>query len=359
MFWVLLLSLCLVAAVAIAWPALRRARDTTDTGEVEALRARLHELERERVQGLLDEDAYVRIRAEVGRALITAAEREERPGRIARGARGAVLASAVVTPLAAVLLYFGLGAPGYADQPLAARIEREDVAVLVAQAERHLQQHPDDVRGWATLLPIYRRTNRIADAEKAYDAILASADLDDTRRSALLTDRAEMRLSGTGGAVAPVAADLNEAAVLDPRNVRAAFYLALGIEQGGDRKAARTAWQAVLADHADQPGPWQGVVEQRLAALEGTERGPTAAQVEAAGELSTADRTAMIDGMVASLSERLAREPDDRAGWLRLVRSYVVLEREADAETAWRAASTHFPGDAELAALGRERGWSS
>ena len=35
----------------------------------------------------------------------------------------------------------------------------------------------------------------------------------------------------------------------------------------------------------------------------------------------------MIEGMVSRLAERLKAEPDDVEGWLRLIRSYVVLGR--------------------------------
>ena len=46
----------------------------------------------------------------------------------------------------------------------------------------------------------------------------------------------------------------------------------------------------------------------------------------------------MIEGMVASLAERLKREPDDVEGWLRLIRSYAVLGRQDEAAEAARAA---------------------
>jgi hypothetical protein len=42
--------------------------------------------------------------------------------------------------------------------------------------------------------------------------------------------------------------------------------------------------------------------------------------------------------MVNGLAERLKREPDDVEGWLRLIRSYVVMGRPQDAATAARAA---------------------
>ena len=50
--------------------------------------------------------------------------------------------------------------------------------------------------------------------------------------------------------------------------------------------------------------------------------------------MSPEDRKLMIEGMVASLSEKLADEPNNEAGWRRLIRSYIVLNRPEDAKSA-------------------------
>ncbi len=46
----------------------------------------------------------------------------------------------------------------------------------------------------------------------------------------------------------------------------------------------------------------------------------------------------MINGMVTRLAARLKDEPNDVEGWLRLIRSYVVLGRTDAAAEAARAA---------------------
>ena len=56
---------------------------------------------------------------------------------------------------------------------------------------------------------------------------------------------------------------------------------------------------------------------------------------------------AMIEGMVASLAKRLESEPDDVDGWLRLIRSYVVLGRAEDAADAARIALAGLRTDAD------------
>jgi cytochrome c-type biogenesis protein CcmH len=46
----------------------------------------------------------------------------------------------------------------------------------------------------------------------------------------------------------------------------------------------------------------------------------------------------MINSMVTQLAARLKDNPDDVEGWLRLIRSYSVLGRTADAANAGRDA---------------------
>jgi cytochrome c-type biogenesis protein CcmH len=55
---------------------------------------------------------------------------------------------------------------------------------------------------------------------------------------------------------------------------------------------------------------------------------------EAAAGLSPAQRSEMVETMVASLDERLRKSPNDPDGWMRLMRSYVVLGRQDRARDA-------------------------
>jgi cytochrome c-type biogenesis protein CcmH len=89
----------------------------------------------------------------------------------------------------------------------------------------------------------------------------------------------------------------------------------------------------------------------------GAQPGPSAADVEAAGEMSAEDRAVFIRSMVARLAERLEAEPGDFQGWLRLAQAYGVLG-EADrarnalarAETAIRELPEGAPERAQLEA---------
>jgi cytochrome c-type biogenesis protein CcmH len=49
-----------------------------------------------------------------------------------------------------------------------------------------------------------------------------------------------------------------------------------------------------------------------------------------------------VQGMVASLAARLAEQPDDPEGWVRLVRSYAVLGDAANRDAALTKAKARY-----------------
>ena len=55
------------------------------------------------------------------------------------------------------------------------------------------------------------------------------------------------------------------------------------------------------------------------------EKGPTPEDVRAAEAMLPAERSAMIRGMVDGLANRLSESPRDAEGWIKLIRSRVVL----------------------------------
>jgi cytochrome c-type biogenesis protein CcmH len=252
----------------------------------------------------------------------------------------------VLLPLGAAGLYLLLGAPQMPGQPLASRFdatpEHRSIAELVVRVEAHLEQNPDDGRGWEVVGPVYMRMGRFEDAVKARQNALrllgATADRE--------ADLGEALAGLANGVVtAEAKAAFERAVALDPEKFKARFFLGLAAEQDGRREEAARLWRALVA--ASPPGaPWLGLLQESLARVDPDAAraapapsadvaaprvapGPSAQDVAAAGELSPEQRNDMIRGMVARLAERLTREGSDVDGWLRLVRAYMVLgERE-------------------------------
>jgi cytochrome c-type biogenesis protein CcmH len=76
-------------------------------------------------------------------------------------------------------------------------------------------------------------------------------------------------------------------------------------------------------------------------------KGPDANQVAAAAEMAPAERTGMIEGMVARLAQRMAENGSDVDGWLRLIKAYSVLGERDKALAAAASARTALAGNSD------------
>ncbi|MGC4391574.1 c-type cytochrome biogenesis protein CcmI [Agrobacterium sp. M50-1] len=369
MFWIVVAILTAAVAIVLMYPLMRKteAPQTRRDGEVAVYRDQLAELDRERAAGLIGQTEADYARAEIGRRLLAAAETEEQPGREARPLRHNLAASliTILLPALGLCLYIWNGSPEVPDMPLEARLEKpgNDMNLLVARAERHLAQNPDDGAGWDILAPIYFKTLRLGDAELAYRNALRILGPSAER----LTGLGETLVAGNDGIVIEAARDaFAQAEKLKPGNPRARFYLALSLEQAGKAEEARAAFAALAAD-APAGAPWLPLVQEHIARTGGAATpaapGPTAQDMAAANDMTASDRQAMIEGMVSSLDAKLKENPADFEGWMRLVRAYSVLKNEAKAGEALRAGLKAFPPEGEqgrqLLALAKELGVSA
>lgn len=353
-FWIIAALLTLGACLAVLAPFSRRhARPARDEDhDLEVYRHQLAELEKDAERGLIAPGEAEQARAEIGRRILRVdAERKSRPGPSGTTtlARYGSLFAVLSIPLVSWGVYASVGSPGMPAQPLEARLERNPAEAsmmeLVARAEAHLANNPEDARGWEVLAPVYLRMGRGGDAVVAYRNAIRL----DGETAIRQTGLGEALVAVAGGTVTFEAQQAFEAALaIEPGNARARYFLATGYMQDGRRDDAVSIWQAMAAE---LPGdsPWRGAVVEALreAGIEvaAAAPGPSAEQMQAAAEMDEEERTAMIEDMVAGLDARLRGQPDDPQGWQRLVRSYVMLGREDDARDAL---------DRGLQALGRE-----
>ena len=68
-------------------------------------------------------------------------------------------------------------------------------------------------------------------------------------------------------------------------------------------------------------------------------------QKSAIQALPADDQMAMIKGMVAKLADRLKTNPNDPDGWIKLIKSYLVLNDSASAKAALNTALLAFTND--------------
>jgi cytochrome c-type biogenesis protein CcmH len=346
--WFVMGIMTAAAVFVVLWPLARRA-STFGGSDVEVYRDQLEEIGRDRAAGLIGEGEAEAARIEVSRRMLAAAaDAPQSPAAgSARRRRATALAALVLLPLGAAGLYVLLGSPGLPGQPLAPRREAPpehgSLAELVGRVEAHLENNPQDGRGWEVIGPAYMRLGRYDDAVKARRNALRLLGPSGTREA----DLGEALTGAANGVVTAEAKSAFERALrLNPDDFRARYFVGLAAEQDGRPKEAAELWRNMLAS-APADAPWIGLLRESLARVDPgavPARGPSAEDVAAASELSPEQRAAMVRGMVERLAERLKKDGSDVEGWLRLVRAYMVL---GDRDRALAAA-----GDARRALAG-------
>ena len=364
LFWILVAILTAAVAAVLILPLLRRpAADADDAGhDVEVYRDQLEELKRDEATGLIGAAEAELARAEVARRLI-AASKAATKGRASPTERRNRLAQAFVIaalPAIGLCLYLATGRPDLPAQPLAERLANpgNDISILIARAENHLARNPDDGAGWDLLAPIYYRSGRMEDASNAFAQAIRILGPNTDR----LDGHAETLIALANGIVTTEARkQLEQSLALKADNPRAKYYLALALEQEGKKPEARAAFEA-LAKETPADAPWLPLVNRHIAALGGEAGGqlgnPTSEDMAAAEGMAAGDRQQMIAGMVESLAAKLQENPDNFEGWMRIIRSYVVLDQRPKAEAALQTALKTFSADSEngkeLLALARD-----
>ncbi|PWK75729.1 c-type cytochrome biogenesis protein CcmI [Aminobacter sp. AP02] len=359
LFWVIAAVLTLGASLAVLLPLTRQAEGEADNShDLEVYRDQLGEVDKDAARGLIAPSDADLARAEIARRIIKF-DAEDAP----RSKGGSQLASRLVGVVAVLAIpvlswsvYTVIGSPDVPSQPLSARLSQKpaDTSIdeLIARAEAHLVANPSDGRGWDVLAPVYLRMGRADDAITAYRNAIRIEGTTAAREAGL----GEAIAGSSGGIVTADARMAFEASLkLEPANPKARYFLALALAQEGKLAEAAIVWRQ-LSDSLPPDSPWRPVTEQAVAQAEGRTApanemaggpGPNQGDIDAAASMSAGDRTAMIEGMVATLDEKLRQNPRDPEGWLRLVRSYQVLGKTDLAQDALGRAYAALGRDSE------------
>jgi cytochrome c-type biogenesis protein CcmH len=367
MVWAAFALMTGAVVLAVLWPLGRARSAAARAPDVSFYHSQVEEIERDLALGLLTPADAEAARAEAGRRLLRVSDEPVAEGPSRRGARFAALFALVAIPALSLALYISLGNPELPDQPLATRVaERQgqfEVQSAVKKIEDHLATNPDDGRGWDILAPVYMKMGRYGDAAKAFGN--ANRVLGDTPER--LTAQGEALVYAAQEEVTPEAQALfNKVLDLQPGHPVAFFYLAMAREQGGDRSGALEAYTQ-LAEGTPPNAPWQPIVRARIVALGGTppaaDGGPKGETADAVRAMPSDEQRAMIRTMVDGLAAKLDADGRDVEGWLRLLRSYKVLQENDLANAALAKARTALAADPDglsrINALAAELGLKS
>lgn len=344
LFWTILVLMTAAALGAVVWPLVVDRQPSSGGSDIMVYKDQLGEIDRDLRTGLIDPKHAEAARVEISRRLLQAADESKHSipsaGPYARAHRLATLVIAMVfLPAVALGLYLWLGSPhaasiGSTAEQLRSDPNDTDVDAMVSQVEDHLKEMPNDGRGWETLAPIYMRMGRYDDAIRAWqnsiDRLGDSAEREE--------NLGESFIAAANGLVTREARDaFAKARSMDPDSVPARFYAGLAAKQDGHADEAARIWRDLIAA-APPEAEWVNTVRDALARLD---EPPTSDGSQSLGD----EQVAMIRSMVAGLAARLKIDGGDPDGWLRLIRSYNVLNDRRSAETAAADARQALAGD--------------
>ncbi len=244
----------------------------------------------------------------------------------------------------------------------------DDVDTMIGRLAKRLEQNPNDGEGFRMLGWSYVMTGH---PEKA---------LEPYRRAITLLPQSAIAHAGYGEAMVGVAkdtvtpeakAEFDRAIALDRNEPRARFFQALWLAQHGQEKQALEQW-ITLANDGPADAAWQEDLHKRIrdtASKLGVDvssrlKNPPpvaaaaaappidSAAMQSASSLPASDRQAMVDQMVEGLAAKLRANPKDADGWIRLLRSRMVLNQGSQAARDLASARQAFAGNtAELARI--------
>jgi len=302
--------------------------------------------------------------------------------RVAPATIALVLAGLLLAATAAIALFgSGGGEAGSGNSSVNAMApgQAPPIDAMVASLQQRLRQDPDNHEGWYLLGMTWRGAGRFREAEQAF------------RRAAELAPRnadyaaylGEILLILGGNRPPPEAQTLfRRALALEPGNPQALYYLATIKDVNGDHRGAIDDLIALLRT-APPGAPWEAQVRGAVTSIAQQNRidisgrlpppraappssataaipGPTPEQMEAARGIAPGQQDRMVLDMVERLAQRLRQNPRDADGWIRLMRSRMVLRDPAAAAEALRSGLAAFADDSatqtRLRNAGRELG---
>ncbi len=378
LFWILaaVITLASVGWILVAIP--RGSDAQAPETDIAVYRAQLADVDRDIERGVMSKDEAEASRIEISRRILAADKAAQARRDETRGPQTMILGAvvAVVLVVGAGVMYLNTGAIGYPDIPHAARIAAADDARanrpdqitmeasanltpptataehinLVNQLRDAVAVNPTDTRGLELLVRHERALGNYRAAYLAKDrlnAILGDAITGDDH-----VEVADLMILAANGTVSPEAeAALLRGLEIDPQNGTAIYYSGLLFAQIGRPDMAFRAWDN-LEKNSPADAPWLPPIRaqiRRVADMAGETytppagtRGPSSDDIANAADLSDEDRAAMIEGMVNTLSNRIATEGGTPTEWAQLITAHSVRNDMASAIETWQNAKTVF-----------------
>lgn len=261
MFWVLVISMIVVALVVLVRPffsEIKKDDVERSTLNVNITKERIAELEIELEQGTISQNEYEQTREELEQALLFDVEQETKGSNKLNGesySRFSRIGFIVFVPVFAIGLYAYLGQPnlieggkkqttasaghGSSSTKSAASLEQ-----MVDKLAAKLKENPDNAEGWFMLARSYMSMQRYKEAVVALEKtnkLVPDNPVIMLRYADALTMLNGGRISGKPFEL------IKRAIALKPNDPTGLWLLGMGYEEQGDYKKAISYWKLLLA----------------------------------------------------------------------------------------------------------------
>lgn len=233
---------------------------------------------------------------------------------------------------------------------------------VIASLEERTRKDPTDVEAWQLLGWSYFENGRYLDSANAY----GKATKLEPARAVYWSSLGESLVMADERNPMPKAAKaaFDKAIILDPKDPRSRYFLAVSKDLDGDHKGAINDWLELLKD-TPKDAPWESdlirTIEQvgkihkvdvteslastqkkRASDLSGILKsiaaapipGPSKTDMAQAAKLPSGQQQQMVTSMVEGLETKLANNPKNVDGWIMLMRSRMTLGETAKAKAA-------------------------
>ncbi len=378
----IILSVLLVLVILLIGGILLRNMHTskiTPMRQVDVYAEQMRSLERDLAKGVLADDEFGSMRAEIGRRMISAARLEpDTAATVSNGGLWTLIAVSVAACILGAVTYGQIGSPGVPDTPIAARYTQSDALrvarlsqldaeaqaptlkipqdptylQLVIKLRAALEARPNDIQGFEFLAKSESRLGNYAHAHAAQGQVLKlkgkAASPDDWYTYAeLLMMAADTYISQEAENA------LRQTLQRDPSHSLALFRTGIYFDQIGRPDRTFGIWRKLL-EAGPESAPYMPLIRRTitdLAMIAGVDyeppeiKGPSSDDIQNAAEMSDEDRRTMISGMVTGLADRLANEGGPASDWAQLIVAYGVLGETDTAQEILNEALQLFGGE--------------
>lgn len=291
------------------------------------------------------------------------------PLRIGRSDRFFAAGLVAVTVVGAAGLYLALDQSGSQGQEFtsAGGVAAESgqpklpgVDEMIGRVLERLKTNPNNPDDWRMVGWSYFETQHYPEAVDAYAHAVALQP----QSAEFQSGYGEAQVLAAGGKVTPEALTAFKTALMQkPDDERALYYTGVAKRDAKNPKGAIGDWMVALKNAAPD-SPWAVRLRTEIVEIAKAESidisgqlpppppisvqtisAPSEEAIQQAQSMSPEAQQAMIKNMVAGLDERLTRNPRDRDGWIRLIKSREVLGETNLARDALDRALAAFRDD--------------